>query len=269
MSTPPEATIDAPLILSRQENNVAWLTLNRPARHNALTPTLLDALSEAIEALPGDLTALVLCGAGPTFSSGGDVGEFAVRIGEGLESYARDTVGALNRVILKLLSLPFPVIAVVQGFVSGGSCGLVFASDFTIMADDAYIAPYYVDVGLAPDGGWTALLPKQIGRARALRIQLLNSRLSAHEALDLGLVSHVAKPDAMNEATGSILAALLDKSPQSLRATKRLLFPDDQMTRLETALDAELATFVSTILTAEAAIYMRRFLTRGSRDKLT
>ncbi|MFX5937574.1 enoyl-CoA hydratase/isomerase family protein, partial [Acinetobacter baumannii] len=81
--------------------------------------------------------------------------------------YAAALIGALTAVILRLLDLPCPLITALAGPVTGGSCGLVFTADLVVMGPRAFIQPYYVDVGFAPDGGWTALLPERIGPARA------------------------------------------------------------------------------------------------------
>lgn len=254
---------DGHLVLTAIDNGVARITLNRPARRNALVPALLADLGAALEALrPGDLTAVVIAGAGKTFSSGGDVAGFAAHEGLALQDYARRTVSLLNRAILNLLALPVPVIARLQGFVTGGAAGLVFASDFVAMADDAFIAPYYVDVGFSPDGGWTALLPERIGAARAAEIQLSNRHIHADEAFRLGLATHVIREAMLDETITNLIAALNVKSARSIAGTKRLLMNQDRRREIERGFERELDAFIETIALPETAPGMRRFLRR-------
>ncbi|MCA1951844.1 MAG: enoyl-CoA hydratase/isomerase family protein, partial [Hyphomicrobiales bacterium] len=183
-----------PLVLLERADDVARLTLNRPGRHNSLVPPLI----EAMEARLADLAAapprvLVLTGAGRSFSTGGDLRGFLETPRHARRAYAEQLVGGLHRVILALARLPMPVVARVQGPVTGGSLGLVLSADLVVMVETAFIAPYYVEVGFAPDGGWTALLPERVGAARALAIQLLNRRIDAAEARALGL-AHESVP---------------------------------------------------------------------------
>lgn len=252
-----------PRVISAIENGIARITLHRPARRNALVPELLEALNAALDALnPDELTAVVIAGAGRTFSSGGDVAGFAACESAALEDHARRTVSLLNRAILSILDLPVPAIARLQGFVTGGSAGLVFASDFVVMADDAFIAPYYVDVGFSPDGGWTALLPERIGAARAGAIQLANRHVGANEALTLGLATHVVPESKLDQAIANLAAALSAKSRRSLAETKRLLMTPERRRDIERGLARELETFVATIVRPGTALGMRRFLGR-------
>jgi 2-(1,2-epoxy-1,2-dihydrophenyl)acetyl-CoA isomerase len=254
---------DGPLVLTAIDNGVARITLNRPARRNALVPALLEALNAALDALrPDELTAVVIAGTGRTFSSGGDVAGFAAQQGSALQEYARRTVSLLNRAILKILSYPIPVIARLEGFVTGGSAGLVFASDFVVMADDAFIAPYYVDVGFSPDGGWTALLPERIGAARASAVLLSNRHIGAGEALALGLATHVVPETELDKTVAALVAALSSKSRRSIAETKRLLMPPERRRDIERGLERELDAFVETIALPETALGMQRFLRR-------
>lgn len=248
---------------------VRVLTLERPERHNSLTPELLEAARAAVAEVAAEVAAsdhsdpsdfpvraLVLAGAGRSFSTGGDVAGFAARRGPELEAYARRTVGALNGLVLDLLGLDVPVIAAVHGPVTGGSLGLVLASDLVVVGPRAWFQPYYVEVGFSPDGGWTALLPGRVGMARALAWQLTNERIDASTALASGLASHGAD-DPM--ATALELAdRVAGLRASAVRRTKRLLHGDLDV--VAARLDAELESFVEQITTDEAATGMSAFL---------
>ncbi|MEM9751740.1 MAG: enoyl-CoA hydratase/isomerase family protein [Pseudomonadota bacterium] len=251
------------LVALTVEQDVARITLNRPDRHNSLTPDLLIALTQRLgEIRDKPLTAVVLSGAGKSFSSGGDVAAFAAVASDALADYASHVVSLLNDAILKILALPFPVVAKLHGFVTGGSAGLVFASDIVIMADDAHIAPYHSVVGFAPDGGWTALLPSRIGEARAFAIQCLNTSILAGEALQFGLATQVASAERLDEEINRSIAQLREKSSSSIARAKRIIWTDERLAQVALDLDAERIAFVEQISKTEVRDRMAAFLGR-------
>ncbi|MCB1388628.1 MAG: enoyl-CoA hydratase/isomerase family protein [Rhodobacteraceae bacterium] len=246
------------LVALEKDADVARLTLNREGRANALTAEMLEDLLSALDRL-GTPRALVLSGAGRNFSTGGDVARFAAEVEAGNgRAYARRTVGALNAAILRLAALPCPVIARVQGALTGGALGLVLAADLVVMTPGAFLQPWYAVVGFAPDGGWTDMLARRIGADRVRALHLLNGRIGAAEALALGLVQAVSgDPDGVIAGWLSTLSA---HDPGSMAATKRLLDGRDAP-----SLAAELAAFVERVETREVRDGMARFL--GHRER--
>lgn len=238
-----------------QEDGVAVITLNRPQRCNALTVELLTELNSVLDQLDNP-TAVVLAAAGRHFSTGGDVARFACEVAAGQgPAYAQAVVGALNQAILKLAALPCPVVVKVQGALTGGALGLVLAADLVAMDRNAFVQPFYSVVGFAPDGGWTAMLPARIGATTAREIQLLNRRVSADEALTLGLAQAVTDDPAT--VCAEWLATLRGHVPGSLAVTKRMT---SDLSKLEAALDAERLAFVERIEIDEVRDGMARFL---------
>jgi 2-(1,2-epoxy-1,2-dihydrophenyl)acetyl-CoA isomerase len=253
----------APLVRLAFDDRVARLTLNRPERHNSLVPELIEALDAALDRCAStDLAAVVLAAEGRSFSTGGDVAAFAGRPRGERRHYAENLVGALNRVILRLVDLPCPVVTALSGPVTGGSCGLVFASDLVAISRRAFIQPYYVDVGFAPDGGWTALLPERIGPARAAAIQFVNRRIGPEEAVGLGLATEPVADEAMAPTIEGWLAALRAKVPSSLRATRALLLSPERRAAIARGLEREREHFLALIETTETEAGMARFLSR-------
>lgn len=251
-----------PLVVTTRARGVTQLTLNRPDRHNALVPELLDALSEALEQAPGhDPRAIVLAANGRSFSTGGDVAAFHATPQHQRVDYARRVVGALNRVILRLLRLPVPTVAAVHGMVTGGSLGLVLASDLVVAGPRASFAPWYTHVGFSPDGGWTALLPERIGSARALELQLCNRALDADSAAGLGLVHRLAPHDGVVDEAWALADELESRWPGSVRRTLTLTRPD--LDTVERRLTAELENFLEQIASDEAEQGMAAFLGKG------
>ncbi|KPQ05757.1 MAG: Enoyl-CoA hydratase/carnithine racemase [Rhodobacteraceae bacterium HLUCCA12] len=238
-----------------ETGGVAWLTLNRPDRCNALDDALLSDLVAALDRLDAP-HALVLRAAGRHFSTGGDVARFAKAVASGQgAAYAQTVVGTLNRAIERLAALPCPVIAQVQGALTGGALGLVLAADLVVMDPRAFVQPFYTVVGFAPDGGWTAMLPDRIGAHRARAIQLLNQRIPADQAQALGLAQAVSDDPAA--VTDEWLAVLGGHVPGALALTRRLT---TDLPALKAGLEAERAAFVDRIETDEVRDGMARFL---------
>jgi len=238
---------------------VATITLNRPERHNSLVPELLEELLDAFAAAAGDpeIRSVVLTANGKSFSTGGDVGEFYAHLDE-LESYAGRIVGLLNEVMLEMLRSRLPIVSAVHGMVTGGSLGLVLASDVVLVAREASFTPWYTVVGFSPDGGWTAMLPAAIGSTRTAAVLLENTTITAQAAVDWGLATRlVTGTDLVAEAQRAA-SAISDARPLATASAKRLARGD--LERVTVDLEAERAAFVAQILTAEARKGMERFL---------
>lgn len=248
---------DRGLVLADTGGPVATITLNRPERHNSLVPAMLEALLDAIDRCQADPDArvLVLRAAGRSFSTGGDLLGFR-RHEDAIADYAAELVGLLNDAVIRFIDGRLPVIAVVDGQVTGGALGLVLAADVVLVTDRASFTPYYVETGFCPDGGWTALLPDVIGRTRASSVQLLNQSITAAQALDWGLATAHAESARLDQAVAELCAQLLGKKAGSMRCTRRLLRPRD----LESRLEEERRRFVAQIGTAEASAAIRAWL---------
>lgn len=244
-----------------QVDGIATLTLDRPERHNALVPELLDGMRDALDRCRRDRpAALILRAEGRSFSTGGDVaGFYDVPRAERCD-YAARIVGALNAVILDLLRLPVPTVAAVHGLVTGGSVGLVLACDIAVAGPRTHFAPWYTTVGFSPDGGWTALMPERIGRGRALDVQLTNRRIEAREALDLGLVQYLAGDGEVEYRAREVAERLRAAQPGSVCRTLALTRPDPE--QVARALDAEYRHFLQQIDSDEADRGMAVFLGR-------
>lgn len=245
----------------RLEDGIGRLTLNRPERHNALVPELLKDFREALASCREDQPpALIIDAAGKSFSTGGDVAGFYDTPRPLRRDYAATVVGELNRTIIDLLNLPVPTIAAVHGLVTGGSIGLVLACDLVVLGPKASFAPWYTVVGYSPDGGWTALLPERIGRARALDIQLTNRSLGADEAHQNGLGQYLAASGEELSTAWTLANQVRARQPGSVARTLRLNRPDPG--QVAGALEQEYRQFLEQIVTDEADQGMAAFLGR-------
>jgi 2-(1,2-epoxy-1,2-dihydrophenyl)acetyl-CoA isomerase len=247
------------LVLLERRESVAVLTLNRPERHNSLVPALLEELLGQLEAVGSDgvSRAVLLQANGRSFSTGGDLQGFLDHRDQ-LERYAATLVGLLNEAILALWGLPVPVIAAVQGAVTGGALGLTLAADVMLVAPEASLTPFYSVVGFSPDGGWTVLLPDLIGRRRAAEILLRNQTISAEQAVAWGMASGIVPGERLQEEALRVAREMAAAKPGALRHARQLLGVRDG--DLADRLETERSHFLQQIVTGEAIAGMIAFL---------
>jgi enoyl-CoA hydratase/carnithine racemase len=248
-----------PMVRLESIGGVAVLSLDRPARHNALVPELLGELLEALDsAAVRGAAALVLRAEGRSFSTGGDLLGFYEHRAS-LADYAARLVGLLNQAILAIYRLETPSVCAVQGPVSGGSLGLLLACDRVVMQRGVTVRPWYGTVGFSPDGGWTALLPDLIGSRLTAQWLASDVERDAASCLGIGLAHELVAQDptavAMTWARG--VAAL---SRDSQRAALALLKTDAAV--VAERLEAERTAFVRQVQTTEALQGIERFLGR-------
>jgi len=222
---------------------VATLTLNRPARLNALTFEVYAELRDAFDALgeDDDVRSIVLTGAGRGFCSGGDVDEI---IGALLDREPEEQL-AFTRLTCELIwairQCPKPVVAAVNGIAAGAGAVIASACDIRIAASSASFAFLFTRVGLSgADMGAAWLLPRLIGFGRASELLMTGDAIDAHEAHRIGLVNHVVDDGAALAAAQALAARLADGPAAALADTKQALNDEVSLT-LDQALDVEAA----------------------------
>jgi 2-(1,2-epoxy-1,2-dihydrophenyl)acetyl-CoA isomerase len=255
------------LVRVERSDGGARIVLCRTAMHNALVPELLDGLLLSLAQLRDDALcrAVLLAAEGPAFSIGGDMRRFQrERAGDAsLQAYSARLVGKLNECILALIDLPQPVVAAVQGTVTGGSIGLVLAADLVYLAPQVVFKAHYATVGFAPDGGWTALVGRLAGVRRAAAALLLNRSVRAEEAVAWGLANEVVGAEHLQETAFAAMRRLAAYPPGTLRAAKRLLWGG--RAQLAAELEAERRHFLELIAQSAAIEGIDAFL-RDYRD---
>lgn len=208
----------------RRSDGVAWVILNRPDALNAWTQQLGEELTQALDEVAADpkVRAIVLTGAGRAFSSGADL-RSGVQTTDGLPDVRTPLREVYNPLILRVRTLPKPVIAAVNGPAVGIGCSLALVADLVVAARSAYFLMAFVNVGLGLDGGASQSLVARVGHARAFQIAYLGERIAAETALHWGLVNDVV-PDGELEATVTALAGRLAAGPPgSYAAIKRTI----------------------------------------------
>ena len=204
-------------LLEALKDGVAVLTLNRPDRLNAMSPSMLDALLEALPRLAADpeVGVVVLTGAGRAFCSGGDVKAMA----EGREfggTTLEDKAQALRsrmEVSRWLHEMPKPTIAMVRGAAAGAGMSLALACDLRVAGDTARFATAFARVGYAGDFGGSWFLTQLVGTGKARELYFTTDIVDAREARELGMVNRVV-PDARLEEETLALAARLARGPR-------------------------------------------------------
>lgn len=249
------------LVLLDITESIAIITLNRAERHNSLIPDLLIDLSRILEMVDANqhIRSAVLRANGQSFSTGGDISGFAAHMNS-IEDYAYKLVDLLNQVILQLFHLRIPVITTVQGIVTGGSIGLILASDVNLLTSDASFTPYYSTVGFSPDGGWTAILPEIIGSKRTNEILIRNLTITAEQAIAWGIGSQILPHTDLEDEAMQIANQITIQHAGSISQSKQLLF--SRFDNLSELLDKERDRFVEQIAKPDTQQRMLAFLER-------
>jgi 2-(1,2-epoxy-1,2-dihydrophenyl)acetyl-CoA isomerase len=212
-----------------REDAITIITLADPATMNAAGMDLAAELHDAFRAAAvGDSAAraIVLTGEGRGFCSGANLqagpgggkldGDGKPDAGAGLET-------VYNPLVTYVREMPVPLVTAVNGAAAGVGCSLALLGDLIVAAESAYFLQAFRRIGLVPDGGSTYLLPRMIGKARAMEMALLGERVPAAQALEWGLVNRVV-PDGELMSTAMGLARALANGPASLGLSRQTLW---------------------------------------------
>jgi enoyl-CoA hydratase len=205
----------------------AWITLNRPAKRNALSPVMLAELHQALDRAEADpeTRVLVLTGAPPAFCAGADLEFFRARLEEpdGCDRFLAAIIEPLARVMARLRASSRPVIAAVNGACAAGGLELILACDLIVAAADATFTDAHARLGIAPAVGAAAGLARAVGEFRAKRILLASEPIGAATMADYGLVTEVTAPDELADRVTALATTLSQRSPVSFTAMKTMV----------------------------------------------
>ncbi|MBE2183811.1 MAG: enoyl-CoA hydratase/isomerase family protein [Anaerolineae bacterium] len=215
--------MDFQTILLQDAPPFAAITLNRPARHNAMSFQMIEELIAAFNALRErpDIRAVVISGAGDHFCVGGDIND--LKAAGGMAAEAQDeAVSGIDRLLRRIIKAPQVVIARVHGSALGGGFGLVCACDIAIGAVDASFGLPEARLGIVP----ALIAPyviRRIGLSRAGVIMLTGARFDGVSAHEYGVIHEVCPKDILDECIDAVLNEIHQCSPAALRACKQLL----------------------------------------------
>lgn len=250
-------TDDPAVLLTRDDADpaVVLLTLNRPARYNALTVELKEALLAALREVAADpgVRAVVLTGTGKAFCVGQDLGEHAASL-EHDDATAFDTVTAhYNPIVTAIAEAPKPVIAAINGACVGAGLGFALAADLRVAATGLRFSTAFTGIGLTADSGLSATLAHAVGVSRATELLLLGEQFTAEDALAWGLVRAVVPADEVRGA--------------ALELARRLAAgPTVAYTEVKAAVRFGAVHPLAEVLAREAAAQTRLAGTRDHRD---
>ena len=244
-------------LLYEAKNHVAWITINRESQRNAITAEalgLFQAYLDRAEADP-DIRVVCLTGVGDkAFCSGADLGQ---AMGNGHD----EALSAFKRyaaVLKRLAPFPKPTVGRINGSCFAGGLGFMLACDIVIAANHARFGTPEVNVGLFPMM-IGALIFRNVSRKKAMEMILLGEKLSAPEALAMGMITRVVPPENLDTETEKILDALAAKSPIGLAMGKRAFYAVDDLP-LEDALDYLAEKLLKVAGTADALEGITAFL---------
>ena len=215
---------------------VAIITLNRPDKRNAISFELIEDLLRALkEVEESDAIVLIVTGAGKAFSAGMDLENLKTLIGRTPEQNLQDSQ-TMVRMFRSLYEFPKVTIAAVNGPAIAGGTGLALLCDFTLAVPEAKFGYTEVRIGFVPAIVSTFLL-RQIGEKHARDLLLTGRIIGAEEAARMGLVNEIVAPGNLMSRVRELAALLMENSPASLRATKKLL-NDHARAELDTQIEA-------------------------------
>ena len=228
---------ESPILLDIRDG-IARVTLNRPDRLNSFNDAMHAALRDALAHVRADASVrvMLLTGAGRGFCAGQDLADRAVAPGEAAVDLGASIERNYMPLILGLRDLPLPVLCAVNGVAAGAGANIALACDIVIAAKSASFIQAFCRIGLVPDSGGTYLLPRLVGRARAMGLALLGEKLSAEQAAQWGLIWQCVDDADLGRTVDALVAQLAQAPTRGLAAIKRALHASEGAT-----LEAQLA----------------------------
>jgi 2-(1,2-epoxy-1,2-dihydrophenyl)acetyl-CoA isomerase len=210
------------LVLFETNNNIGFITLNRPEKLNAFNREMALLLQNKLDecASSAEVRCIYITGAGKGFSAGQDLAEVVDPNGAGMEKILSEQ---FNPVIKKIRTLEKPVVAAVNGVAAGAGANIALCCDIVIAAASSSFIQAFSKIGLIPDSGGTYFLPRLIGFQKASALMMLGEKIIAEEAERLGMVYKVFADDVFEEESKRIAQILAQMPTRGLWFTKKAL----------------------------------------------
>jgi enoyl-CoA hydratase len=233
------------LLVDEPAPHVRRITLNRPDELNAMTSALCEALHEQLRTIATDRScrAVILTGAGRGFCAGLDLHGYGAAPGNDGSDEARDRLGNqehMSTLILALRALPQPVIAAVNGPAAGFGLSIALGCDIRFAAQEAVFRVAFVNIGVSNcDMGTSWLLPRLVGASRSHELMLTGRRVSADEALRIGLVADVVESERLASRALEAAQQIASLAPWGVRLTKRGMWAALEIPSQQAAIEYE------------------------------
>jgi enoyl-CoA hydratase/carnithine racemase len=210
--------MEQPVVLEERRKQVVVLTLNRPAAMNSFNFAMLRGLRDKVEAIQYDAEArvVIITGAGKAFCAGADLKERATLS----EPQVKEFIYTIRNLFSFIESLRLPVIAAVNGVALGGGTELALACDLRIASSTASLGLTETRLAIIPGAGGTQRLPRLVGRGKAKELIFTGRRVDAAEALQIGLVNQVSKPEVLLDDALSMADMICETGPIAIQQAK-------------------------------------------------
>ncbi len=247
-------------VLVERDGAVLKLVMNRPDKKNALTGAMYQSLAEGLQAADAaqGVRAIMIQGAGGTFTAGNDLADFLTNPPRGRDSPVFRFLGAIA-------TLHKPLVAAVEGSAVGIGTTMLLHCDFAYAADNARFALPFVNLGICPEAGSSFLLPLIAGHRLAARLLMLGEPFSADQAMDAGIITAAVAPSLVADTAVRVAQKLAEKPASALRVTKQLLKKQFQAQTLS-ALAEESESFARMLGQPAAREAMAAFLEKRKPD---
>jgi methylglutaconyl-CoA hydratase len=214
-------------IILEEKEDIALLTLNRPEKRNSLNPQLISELHEIFSKykVNNEIFALMITGAGSAFCAGADLAYLQSLRDKTYDEHLEDSC-RLKDLYYLIYTIPFPVIALVNGPALAGGCGLTTVCDFVISTESAVYGYPEVKIGFNA-AIVSVFLRRIIGLNKSKKLLLSGERIDARQALELGLVTYIVNEDDLIKTGFDLIEQLKANSPSSMKITKQLLLDEE------------------------------------------
>lgn len=241
---------------------VATLTLNRPELGNAIDLPMAQAILRAAIRCDQDpaIRCVLITGNGRLFCAGGDLGSFTAA-GDGVPGFLSELAGVLHLALSRLIRMAKPLVVLVNGPAAGAGMSLSLVGDIVLAARSAHFTPAYGAIGLSPDGGLSWHLPRLVGLRRAQEILLLNRRLSAQQAQDMGLITRLIEDDQLLKEGDAVTHSLAIAATPAIGRVRQLLL-HSYGAELEAHLEQEARSIASVSAGPEAREGIAAFIAK-------
>ena len=245
----------AALVESSRDGHVVLLRINRPEARNALSPEVMELLTDELERLDPDpeVRCVVIAGSDKVFAAGADIKAMSER------SFAEALRHPAASFWRRLAAIKTPMIAAVSGYALGGGCELALACDMIVAADNATFGQPEITLGIIPGGGGTQRLARVLGKQRAMEYVLTGKRFDAETARAMGLVNTVAKKGKWLEEALALAQTVAARPPIAARLAKQAVIAAEE-TALSAGLENERRLYELAMATEDRVEGMEAFL---------
>lgn len=209
-------------VLFTKENGIGYITLNRPEKYNSFNREMALTFQQHLDDCEIDeaVRCIYVSGAGKGFCAGQDLSEATDPQGPELEAIVREHY---NPIIRRLRKIEKPIIAAVNGVAAGAGANIALACDIVLAANSATFIQAFSKIALIPDSAGTFILPRLVGMQRALALTMLGDKVTAEEAVAMGMIYKRFADESFEQETKKIAATLAQMPTKGLGLTKRLI----------------------------------------------